>query len=208
VIKKLIKLVVTTLLLLVSACGVTDSSGQTGATPTSLEVDDVRQRLVVIDGIARLKSDGSSNWPYFENSSVRYLYMHPYIHQRATQELWRDQAVPMRIKSLSARLLQCLPITEYLALIRSSFASYKVGEVDAAVVEILISPGSDWGTLLDLSYQDPATSSVLKDIASDPAATEGIRERIADILSGESAAYIKAYNLPSEPLPSMRCFPL
>lgn len=191
--------------LIFNACGNAGIDSRTTSARAPLNVEELLQQLKAIENGARLASDESSNWPYFKNPNVRILYSNPALHQRASTELWNAEGVPFKIKALSVRLLQCLPLSDYLTLVRSSFVAYKAGQVPAELVETLINPGPDWGTQVALSYQDLAVSTLLKEIASDPASTAGIRGRISEILSGESAGYILAYNLPSEPLPRLSC---
>ena len=191
-------------LLFTTACS-TESTSRNETVRAPLDAGALRQKLVLIDGIGRIFSDDISYRSYFENPGFRDLYTNPYWHRSASIELWKMTDVPIEMKKLSVRLLQCLPLPEYVALMSAAFADYKAGDVPADVVETLISPGSNFGTHLGLAYRDTAVSSALKNIANDAAASAEMREQIAWILTGKDAEFVREYNLPSEPLPNISC---
>lgn len=163
------------------------------------------EELRAIDMTARVYSDDSSNWPYFKNPRVVALYTNPSLHLDASLELWRRPDVPIDLKKLAARLLQCVSLAEYLALTEAAWLDVKRGLVPPEVLETLVAPGSDWGTQVELSYRDPTVARLLGRIAEDASSTEKLKATIAGILSGEAAEYVRAYDLPTEPLPRLSC---
>lgn len=165
---------------------------------------DLVTSLVMSNSLKTIPLDGRDT-PFFKDPAVIALYQHPKKAESFAWTLMLDESVNLEVRQYQVRLLQCLPLHELRLLLLRANEALSSGDLQPDVVTTMLAPGSEWGTTLSLAHQDAEVREAVGRIAGNPRATQAIRERASDLLSGAQAAYVSAYNRPQEPLPRIPC---
>jgi hypothetical protein len=122
----------------------------------------------------------------FAKDIEEYLLMNP---RMTRTEAW-----------VSMTALQCLPLTQYLSLLRR-LAGIKHGKVEQWVLFYGVAPGFEWSIRLAKNYQKPEVRGALLSVAKSQNATANLREAVIQILAGTSARNLAAQKW----VPTLRC---
>ena len=147
----------------------------------------------------------SGYWPYFKMPLVGHLYRNPFDHLEAGMDLLSDESVALEDKRLEIRLLQCLPLDNYLGLIAWAIDAREDGRVEEGVLITLVSPGPEWGTTIALQYNNPHVLRLLEDMRRRLPDDRGLMESVDLIVTGTLASYISEYSSVGERLPWSGC---
>jgi len=197
------------LVLLLAPCVACSSDGSTTDQLNSAENrnkdTEFRRRLRDAWDDFQAKDDGSGDWPYFHNEYVRREYRDSRDNLDEIKEVLIDNSESVEVQVLAARLTQCLSLDEYLSLLDFATARMNSGAIRPEVMEALIVPGVDWGTLISLSFRDERVLRELTETRNSNAASGRLRESIDSVLSGAQASYVQAHVEMGENLPRLRC---
>ncbi len=160
--------------------------------------------LKSITAVAEAVSD-DGHWPYFRSEKVRQLYASSSQHRLLALKVLADANAPNDVKMLAIWLQQCLPLAEYLDFSKEALALQRRGILEESLLGVAIDPGEEWGTRFALEYRRAEIAAFLGEVARDPATSVDMRERIADILSGDRASYVIDAQAADGPLPRLKC---
>ena len=146
--------------------------------------------------IQRDKYD-STHRHVFNNTMVIDLYKNSYKHLPYSKRLLLRDDVGFEVKSLLVRFSQCLELEDYLLLGK---ALIELDDLELATV--FISPGPEYGVMLDLNYLDPSVISFL-DIAVGK--YPSIKGSVELIKSGSNFEQTLEYRKAGELQPVLSC---
>ena len=141
--------------------------------------------------------DNSGDYFVFQNDLFVEMYQNPSLHLELSKDYILDKTISVSKRKLVIRMLQCLNIDDYLAL---GFQIVKLN--DERISTTYLSPGPQYGYIIDENYQDENLKVLLELFATKQPMLKATIELI------ESGSNIKRYNELSEfgeDLPVLEC---
>ncbi len=190
------------LVLVLSACGGEPASPVTKKLET-LKSDEgqhllLREVASLNEWVLRQQKKYDSTDSYvFQNILVKDLYQNPYKHFRFTTSILKDNSIDVELKKQLVRLSQCLKLKDYLSL---GIIVSDIGDVE--LMTVFISPGPEYGTILDDNYLNPLVVMFLDDLA---VRYPSLEKTIDLIRNGINSRRINAYRKTGESYPILNC---
>lgn len=141
----------------------------------------------------------------FKDSRVIDLYRHPESHIKTTFALMAKSGVETSVKLIAVKVSQCLVLDKYLELLRVGLHDLEEGRLQPVVMEAVIAPGAEWGTVLYVNYEQPSVRVELEEVRTSKSSTERIKQLVDSVLSGRQAKYVKENAGPGHPMPIIGC---
>jgi hypothetical protein len=157
------------------------------------------------ESLARLADDGSSDGAYFNNPWIKTEYPRSLERLADIRAALVDKELSAQDQKLAVRLAQCLPLDRYVELLRDAVAWHEKGELRSEVLDALVNPGSQWGTLLSMNWRDGSVRALLTDIAQRKSTTPQTRDYIKTVLDGSDAKFIAEHREFGEKFPVLQC---
>lgn len=157
------------------------------------------------ESLARLANDGSSDGAYFNNPWIKAEYPRSLERLADIRAALADKELSVQEQRLAVRLAQCLPLDRYVELLRDAAAWHEKGELSKEVLDALVNPGSQWGTLLSVNWRDESVRALLTDIAQRKSTSQQTRDYIKSVLNGSDAKFIAEHKALGEKFPVLQC---
>ncbi|MFT5281191.1 MAG: hypothetical protein ACI94Z_000001 [Yoonia sp.] len=181
------------------------NNGPKGGLTKIIDGNDIESTQIYRKQISKLSDwidtakeyDNSGDYFIFQNDLFAEMYQNPNLHLELSKDYILDETNSVSKRKLVIRMLQCLSIDDYLAL---GFQIVKLG--DERISTTYLSPGPQYGYLIDGNYQDEKQKALLELFA---AKQPMLKETIELIESGSN---IKRYNELrefGEHLPVLKC---
>lgn len=133
----------------------------------------------------------------FKNTLAKDLYKNSYKHFPYTKRLIVRDDVDLEVKKLLLRFSQCLNLKDYLLLGK---VIIDVGDVD--LMSVFISPGPEYGVILDENYLAPSVIVFLEMVVSKYPSIDGSVDLIK---SGSNFRQTTEYRKAGELHPVLSC---
>jgi len=147
--------------------------------------------------VKKQKVYDSSDAYIFQNTLVKDLYGNPYSYFLYAKEVVGDDGVDVEVKKLVIKLSQCLKLNDYLDL-----GGAVIGTGDGELMTVYVSPGSEYGVVLDENYLDKNVVSFLGRVVSKYPSLSEVVELTS---SGININRINAYRKSGEVYPVIQC---
>jgi hypothetical protein len=141
--------------------------------------------------------DNSGDYFIFNNDLFAEMYQNPNLHLELSKDYILDETNSFFKRKLVIQMLQCLSLEEYLAL-----GLQVVKLRDERISTIYLSPGPQYGYLIDENYQDERLRALLKLFATKQPM---LLETIELIESGSNIARYNELREFGEHLPVLKC---
>lgn len=151
------------------------------------------------------EENDSSNAFMFSNKLVKDLYQHPYAHLKLTMNIISDEEIEGEVKKTLVKLSQCVELSDYIKLGERILKSFTDSGSGQEVLRTYLSPGLEWGTLLDENYQSQHVILLLKKFYQNEEIAKVNEPTIELIMTGSNASLITEYRKQGSPFPSMPC---
>ena len=143
------------------------------------------------------KQHDSGHYYIFENEVLRYLYFNPKKHIQYGLRYISDINGQSNVKQLIVRTLQCLPLEKYLKL-----GSEIVRLNDYNLSTVYLSPGAEYGYILDYNYEKKDVEILLAEFELNDPKLAGT---ISLISSGSNYKRYRNLTEFGEKLPALAC---
>ncbi len=143
------------------------------------------------------KKEDSTDSYVFKHPFVKDIYQNPYKYFENTKYLLKDNTVDIALKIQLVVISQCLTLNDYLTL--GSIV------IDAGSIELMtayISPGPEYGTILDDNYLNPRVIELLSVVIS---RYPLLKETVDLTKSGTNSNRINEYRKSGEQYPVLSC---
>ena len=126
----------------------------------------------------------------FSNPEMKDMFSHSFqLKGGALGYLFEHPDLPRTEARVTMATLQCLPLSEYLALI-DKLGKAGSGKVSQWVLLYSVSPGIEWSTRLAIGFRQSEVRETLLRLSASPNATRIVKNSIEDILKGRVARYV------------------